>query len=65
MIMENLIVYLIGLFAVLFVVRKAYKTVSGKGGCGCGCGGNSADKKQHEGASGCGCGCGCGCGGSK
>lgn len=56
MIMENLIVYLIGLIAVLFVARKAYKTLSGKSGCSCGCGGNG--KKKEISSSGCGCGCG-------
>ncbi|KAF1680698.1 FeoB-associated Cys-rich membrane protein [Veillonella sp. R32] len=59
--MENLIVYLIGLIAVLFVVRKAYKTMSGKGGCSCGCGGSGKGKKNHVSSTG----CGCGCGGSK
>lgn len=60
--MENLIVYLIGLIAVLFVARKAYKTLSGKGGCSCGCGGNGSGKKKDMSAS---TGCGCGCGGNK
>ncbi|KAB1478897.1 FeoB-associated Cys-rich membrane protein [Veillonella seminalis] len=59
MIMENLIVYLIGLIAVLFVARKAYKTLSGKGGCSCGGNGNGKKKDMSE------AGCGCGCGGNK
>lgn len=50
--MENLIVYLIGLIAVLFVARKAYKTLSGKSGCSCGCGGSG--KKKEISSSGCG-----------
>lgn len=57
--MENLIVYLIGLIAVLFVARKAYKTLSGKSsGCSCGCGGSGNGKKKEISSSGCGCGCG-------
>ncbi|WP_296000292.1 FeoB-associated Cys-rich membrane protein [uncultured Veillonella sp.] len=56
--MENLIVYLIGLIAVLFVTRKAYKTLSGKSGCSCGCGGSGNGKKKEISSSGCGCGCG-------
>ena len=31
--MENLIVYVIGILAVLYIVRKAYLAISGKGGC--------------------------------
>lgn len=54
MIMENLIVYLIGLIAVLFVIRKAYKTMTGKGGCSCGCGGKGGKKTMNS-ESGCGC----------
>ena len=46
MIMENLIVYLIGLIAVLFVARKAYKTLSGKSGCSCGCGGSGTARRK-------------------
>lgn len=36
MLEQEIIVGLICLVAVLFVGRKFYKTVSGKGGCGCG-----------------------------
>ena len=55
MIMENLIVYLIGLIAVLFVVKKAYKTMTGKGGCSCGCGGKGGKNTVNTASAGCGC----------
>lgn len=55
MIMENLIVYLIGLIAVLFVARKAYKTMTGKGGCNCGCSGKGGKKTINSADGGCGC----------
>ena len=44
--MENLIVYVIGILAVLYIVRKAYLAISGKGGCSsCGEGGADAAQK--------------------
>lgn len=55
MIMENLIVYLIGLIAALFVARKAYQTMSGKGGCSCDCGGKGGKNTMNTEGTGCGC----------
>lgn len=60
--MENLIVYLIGVLAVLYIVRKAYLSISGKGGCsscgeggGCsGCGSHAAKATTSTGCGGCG-----------
>lgn len=43
--MDNYIVYLIGLIAVLYIARKCYRSWTGKGGCGCGCDGCSSSKK--------------------
>lgn len=54
MAMDTLLVYAIGLLAVLYMARKAYNSWRGKGGCGCGSGGGDT-------GSGCGGGCGCGC----
>ncbi len=60
--MEDLIVYVIGILAVLYIVRKAYLAISGKGGCSsCGeggsCGGCSSNTAKAT-TGGCGCGCG-------
>lgn len=60
--MENLIVYLIGILAVLYIVRKAYLSISGKGGCsscgesgGCsGCGSHTTNATTNTGCGGCG-----------
>ena len=51
--MDSVIVYAIGLLAVLYVAYRVYKSATHDGG-GCGCGGSKD--------SGAGCG-GCGCGG--
>lgn len=45
--MDNVIIALIGLAAVFYLGRKAYRSLSGKEGCGCGCEGcHSASNKS-------------------
>lgn len=61
--MDNLIVGLIGLLALVYVGSKIYKQMTGTGGCGCGGGGSTkSSSKKDTASSGCGCGSGCSCG---
>lgn len=49
--MDNLIVGLIGLLALVYVGSKIYKQMTGTGGCGCGGGGSTkvlVKKIQHQ-----------------
>lgn len=59
--MDNLIVGLIGLLALVYVGSKIYKQMTGTGGCGCG-GSTKSSSKKDTASSGCGCGSGCSCG---
>ena len=52
--MDNLIIGIIVVLALIYIGSKIYKQASGKGGCGCGGGGS--DKKS---SGGCGSGCSC------
>ncbi len=48
---QNIIVFLIVLSAVVYMVRKIYNQLKGKGGCGCNCGccsNCSSTKKLNE-----------------
>ena len=58
--MDSVIVYAIGLLAVLYVAYRVYKSAtSAGGGCGGGgCGGGCGSSSESESESGCGCGCG-------
>lgn len=43
--MDNIIVGIVILAAVIFIGRKFYLSFTGQGGCGCGCGGKNKNKK--------------------
>ena len=57
--MDNIIVGIVILAAVIFIGRKFYLSFTGQGGCGCGGGDSDSSSKKSSG-----CGGNCSCDGS-